>query len=208
MQNTMHHQFHTGLVATVISAGLLAGSIAQATTRAPDTRMAGQRPTPAQQVRLDGLALPFIRNTGQVNKQVAFYAPTFAGTAFITRSGTLVLSLPGKPLDRRSNPPTRMHPLSRRGRGWVLTETPVSAAKLTPRGDGASPTRVSVFQGNEAGTWRTDLKTFRAVRLGRPWPGIGYQIKRSEEHTSELQSHSFISYAVFCLKKKNKSKNQ
>src|ERR1051326_6556592 len=26
-------------------------------------------------------------------------------------------------------------------------------------------------------------------------------IERSEEHTSELQSHSFISYAVFCLKK-------
>src|ERR1051326_766114 len=25
---------------------------------------------------------------------------------------------------------------------------------------------------------------------------------RLEEHTSELQSHSFISYAVFCLKKK------
>src|ERR1051326_9513233 len=27
-------------------------------------------------------------------------------------------------------------------------------------------------------------------------------LKRLEEHTSELQSHSFISYAVFCLKKK------
>src|SRR6056300_1334726 len=27
---------------------------------------------------------------------------------------------------------------------------------------------------------------------------------RSEEHTSELQSHSEISYAVFCLKKKKK----
>src|ERR1051326_9418618 len=27
---------------------------------------------------------------------------------------------------------------------------------------------------------------------------------RSEEHTSELQSHSFISYAVFCLKKNEK----
>src|ERR1051326_538220 len=26
--------------------------------------------------------------------------------------------------------------------------------------------------------------------------------QQSEEHTSELQSHSFISYAVFCLKKK------
>src|ERR1051326_7238683 len=28
---------------------------------------------------------------------------------------------------------------------------------------------------------------------------------RSEEHTSELQSHSFISYAVFCLKKTKKT---
>ena len=33
----------------------------------------------------------------------------------------------------------------------------------------------------------------------------GEQSKRSEEHTSELQSHSFISYAVFCLKKKKKN---
>src|SRR3546814_6257679 len=31
---------------------------------------------------------------------------------------------------------------------------------------------------------------------------------RSEEHTSELQSLMRISYAVFCLKKKNKKKNQ
>ena len=32
---------------------------------------------------------------------------------------------------------------------------------------------------------------------------LGYpKTVRSEEHTSELQSHSFISYAVFCLKKK------
>src|SRR3546814_931423 len=32
------------------------------------------------------------------------------------------------------------------------------------------------------------------------------QRRRSEEHTSELQSLMRISYAVFCLKKKNKSK--
>src|SRR3546814_6380101 len=31
---------------------------------------------------------------------------------------------------------------------------------------------------------------------------------RSEEHTSELQSLMRISYAVFCLKKKNKQKNE
>src|SRR3546814_8680992 len=32
--------------------------------------------------------------------------------------------------------------------------------------------------------------------------------KRSEEHTSELQSLMRISYAVFCLKKKKKTKSQ
>src|SRR5210317_1944072 len=31
---------------------------------------------------------------------------------------------------------------------------------------------------------------------------------RSEEHTSELQSHSEISYAVFCLKQKNTQKEE
>src|SRR3546814_3085322 len=32
-------------------------------------------------------------------------------------------------------------------------------------------------------------------------------LRRSEEHTSELQSLMRISYAVFCLKKKNKEKH-
>ena len=31
--------------------------------------------------------------------------------------------------------------------------------------------------------------------------------ERSEEHTSELQSHWYISYAVFCLKKKKQIQN-
>src|SRR3546814_9166555 len=43
-------------------------------------------------------------------------------------------------------------------------------------------------------------------------PGIDFETrliaKRSEEHTSELQSLMRISYAVFCLKKKNKKTNQ
>src|SRR3546814_5946402 len=34
------------------------------------------------------------------------------------------------------------------------------------------------------------------------------QLRRSEEHTSELQSLMRISYAVFCLKKKTKKENE
>src|SRR3546814_2304100 len=42
-----------------------------------------------------------------------------------------------------------------------------------------------------------------ASRCGRPY-GAAARTMRSEEHTSELQSLMRISYAVFCLKKKNK----
>src|SRR3546814_5239855 len=43
---------------------------------------------------------------------------------------------------------------------------------------------------------------FRIAQLGLMIAVLGYG--RSEEHTSELQSLMRISYAVFCLKKKNR----
>src|SRR5213595_4184182 len=59
----------------------------------------------------------------------------------------------------------------------------------------------------------TQLRTlFPYTTLFRSRPPPGHQRRRrrprdrrarSEEHTSELQSPSVISYAVFCLKKKN-----
>src|SRR3546814_2916199 len=44
------------------------------------------------------------------------------------------------------------------------------------------------------------------VLFAVPW--LGRLILRSEEHTSELQSLMRISYAVFCLKKKNNTNPQ
>src|SRR3546814_2498511 len=42
-----------------------------------------------------------------------------------------------------------------------------------------------------------------------PWPVVGDQRRRrSEEHTSELQSLMRISYAVFCLQKKKKDESR
>src|SRR3546814_5449271 len=38
--------------------------------------------------------------------------------------------------------------------------------------------------------------------------GADVELDRSEEHTSELQSLMRISYAVFCLKKKNNTRNE
>src|SRR3546814_4368003 len=69
--------------------------------------------------------------------------------------------------------------------------------------------------------WETDDETHETLlrglndehlalaldRLGRRYGlSIASGQPRSEEHTSELQSLMRISYAVFCLKKKNKRK--
>src|SRR3546814_8987060 len=51
------------------------------------------------------------------------------------------------------------------------------------------------------GSW-TDLSGPDGIVLKNPAQYVGKTHKRSEEHTSELQSLMRISYAVFCLKKK------
>src|SRR3546814_7427931 len=57
-------------------------------------------------------------------------------------------------------------------------------------------------KGSRGGTQRLG-RGRHAVAVAR-FRANGRRVVRSEEHTSELQSLMRISYAVFCLKKKNK----
>ena len=59
--------------------------------------------------------------------------------------------------------------------------------------------KVSVTQAPERGKANKAIIALLAKHLGVKKS----QLERSEEHTSELQSHSFTSYAVCCWKKKN-----
>src|SRR3546814_1640306 len=67
--------------------------------------------------------------------------------------------------------------------------------------------------GHGAGVRRHDVRSHWERRSRPPLPSNGNQrdrvgAKRSEEHTSELQSLMRISYAVFCLKKKTYYNNK
>src|SRR3546814_9558243 len=79
----------------------------------------------------------------------------------------------------------RMQPLQRVARGCTHRLTREIGDRLVRRGE---------RRGAEINC--------RRQRLRHPFH------QRSEEHTSELQSLMRISYAVFCLKKKNKNTNQ
>ena len=59
--------------------------------------------------------------------------------------------------------------------------------------------RAIVVTGTHFSRPNSDAAQRKAIRIAK---ANGRKVVRSEEHTSELQSHLCISYAVFCLKKK------
>lgn len=134
---------------------LLGAALAQATAVETLTRE-----------RVANLRVPFVANAGQTHPRVAFYAPTFEGTVFVTRRGELVYSLPssrsGASLHRR---------LTTSGPGWTLTETLVGG-RPRPVGHERSATGVSSFVGDDPSRWRAALSTYEAVGLGEVWPGV------------------------------------
>src|SRR3546814_5034758 len=82
-------------------------------------------------------------------------------------------------------------------------------ADIEPRGlPGALIQRVR-YQGVDQGFSLDDLVIHGTSHAGEMLLEIQSKrtIARSEEHTSELQSLIRISYAVFCLKKKNRKTN-
>src|SRR3546814_2666880 len=72
-----------------------------------------------------------------------------------------------------------------------------------PASQGRAAGRRSDDQTAEFRTRRADGGEEHERAIERSQRGDG--VARSEEHTSELQSLMRISYAVFCLKKKNKT---
>src|SRR3546814_5349119 len=93
----------------------------------------------------------------------------------------------------------------------ALAPLPVTRADFPYRREGRrAPDRAPKLLAavvDEAATLaeRTGLEPERIVLGGRSMGGrmCSMAVARSEEHTSELQSLMRISYAVFCLKKKN-----
>lgn len=132
-----------------------------------------KRLSAGERARLANLAIPFIENSGQLDARVAFYAPTFAGTAFVTHDGALVLSLPARSGKGGAG-------------GWTLVETPRDGNTPSVRGVQPTATRVNVFQGKRRGSWRSNLATYGAVSLGAVWPGVDYTVRAHGDNVERL----------------------
>src|SRR5712691_4405282 len=112
----------------------------------------GRRPTDRDQL-LQSLAqarVGFVANQGQTDPAVAYYAPTFAGTTYVTRQGEIV------------------HSLKVRKGGdsacWTLTEKLVGGTPR-PLGRELAAARASYF-GGDPSRWRSEVRTYGSLALG------------------------------------------
>src|SRR5262249_7338250 len=96
---------------------LLAISLALLPLAASCSPRTSAPPTTAEVAeRLDHLAVPFVENAGQSDPRVAYSAPTFSGTVFVTGEGEVVYAVPA-PEDRAPAAGSRDS-----ASGWTLAE--------------------------------------------------------------------------------------
>jgi len=111
------------------------------------------------------ISMPFIKNVGQADPQVKFYANTFAGTAYLTENDlTYVI-----PTEDGS---------------FVIKEAP-HGGDLTPSADAPSETVVNYFKGTEE-NWHTDVPTYDSVSAGFVWDGVSLSLKAYGNNIEKL----------------------
>ena len=132
--------------------------------------------------RAGGVRVPFIANLGQINPAVAYYAPTFAGTVYVTKKGEIVYSLPARPKDTRSS---AVGVGNAAGAGWTLTEIPVRG-RARVAAERPSEAQVNYFIGNDPGRWRSGIPTHEGVGFGEVWPGVFLSLRAHGNNVEKL----------------------
>ncbi len=136
----------TRLLALIGAALLLGCSFAARDPVATDAPAADA----AARQALATLSVPFVPSPDESS----FSARTFGVSLTVTSEGRMVYALPSAEGSVR------------------LTESLVDAAAAELRGEGRSPTQVSIFRGDDPARWRRRVPTYRRVSLGEVYPGI------------------------------------
>jgi len=111
------------------------------------------------------MSMPFIKNEGQADPKVKFYANTFAGTAYLTENDlTYVI-----PTEDGS---------------FVIKEAP-HGGDFAPSADAPSETIVNYFKGTEE-NWHTDVPTYDSVSAGFVWDGVSLSLKAYGNNIEKL----------------------
>ncbi len=123
------------------------------------------------------IQIPFIENDGQVDRRVAFYANTFGGCVFVTKTGEIVY---------QSYAPYALEGDTHTSRGMALKEWFVGGKFQEVKGEGVSAIKAHSFRGNDPSGWKANVSTYETVCLGEVFPGIGLKLKAYGNNVEKL----------------------
>jgi Beta-propeller repeat len=133
-----------------------------------------QRAVPAAtKQKLGKVQIPFIANQGQIDKEVKFYARTFAGTVFVKETGELVYSFPKLEDKKRVN-------------RAALKEELIGGKVTEVKGESQAVTKLNYFKGNDRSTWHTNIPSYDSVNLGEVYQGIDVKLKAHGNNVEKL----------------------
>ncbi len=123
--------------------------------------------------KLSGTKAPWVKNSGQWNKDILYVAHTFSGNVIINKSGEMLYALP---VDSTS--------------GYVLKErfagNTEKATRKTPFGEGKTPSVFNYFIGNDKSSWKTGVPSYEVLNLGEVWPGINLKLNAYHDNVEKL----------------------
>jgi len=145
--------------------------------------------TPLQK-KIGNLHIPFIENQGQMNDAIAFYAPVFGGTLFVTHENELVYSLSkteGEKGPEYFNSGKRIK-LSREAvvRAVTLHEELVGGESTSSRGEGKKNSAINYFIRNDPSKWKKNIAAYEVVNLGEVYRGVEVKLKAYADTVEKL----------------------
>ncbi len=122
--------------------------------------------------QLRSLEVPFIENQGQKHPDVAFYASTFVGNVWVTRSGAMAIGIAGG-----QRPDANCA---------LITETLVGALPHAPSGKDRSRAIINTFLGNDPKQWRKGIQSYDRVSMGAVYPGIELSLRAYANNVEKI----------------------
>ncbi len=158
-----------------LSAYLTVSIILAATVPLLGANSSGSQSTVSAEARqkLAKLQIPFIANQGQSDKEMKFYARTFAGTVFVTETGKLLYSLPKVEEKEQVN-------------GVVLKEELIGGKVTEVKGESQAVTKLNYFKGNDRSKWQSNIPSYDIVSLGEVYEGIDVKLKAYGNNVEKL----------------------
>ncbi|RLD75665.1 MAG: hypothetical protein DRJ10_14860, partial [Bacteroidetes bacterium] len=122
--------------------------------------------------KISNTKIPWIKNSGQQNPDIAFYANTFSGTINITHSGEILYSIPADSTNTRTLKES------------FITTTPSENREI--KGEKQSQTTVNYFIGNDPKKWQSSLSTYQTVNMGELWQDIELKLNAYGNNIEKL----------------------